>query len=117
MSELERWDEWSKLDVGDRDAIIAESKLAPADLPDVATDDKLLQALDATPLSAWSDRVGVVPARRDQARQRAAKLLVPESVTVTLPSATIKPGELDLYLDQVRAQIQPHLDSGKTVII
>jgi hypothetical protein len=37
---------------------------------------------------------------------------------MTLPSATIKAtAELDLYLDQVRAQVQPHLDSGKTVII
>jgi hypothetical protein len=116
VTELAGWDEWSKLDGADRDTIIAESKLAPADPPDVTTDEKLLQALDATPLSAWSDRIGVVAARRDQARQRAAKLLMPESVTVTLPSSTIKTtAELDLYLDQVRAQVEPHLDSGKTV--
>jgi len=117
LTDLQAWDEWSELDAGDRDAIIAETKLAPADPPDVATDEKLLSALDATPLSSWDDRVSIVPSHRDQARQRAAKLLIPESVTMTLPSATIKPGELDLYLDQVRAQVQPHLDSGKTVII
>ncbi len=118
LTDLEACDEWSELDAGDRDAIIAETKLAPTDPPDVATDEKLLSALDATPLSSWDDRIGVVPSHRDQARQRAAKLLMPESVTMTLPSATIKAtAELDLYLDQVRAQVQPHLDSGKTVII
>jgi hypothetical protein len=118
LTDLEACDEWSELDAGGRDAIIVETKLAPPDPLDVATDEKLLSALDATPLSSWDDRIGVVASHRDQARQRAAKLLMPESVTMTLPSATIKAtAELDLYLDQVRAQVQPHLDSGKTVII
>ncbi len=118
LTDLEACDEWSELGASDRDAIIAETKLAPTDPPDVATDEKLLSVLDATPLSSWDDRIGVVPSRRDQARQRAAKLLMPESVSMTLPSATIKAtAELDLYLDQVRAEVQPHLDSGKTVII
>lgn len=117
-AELETWDGWSELSTADRDAIVAEAKLAPADPPDVTTDEKLLLVLDATSLGAWEDRIGSVPSRRDKARQRAAKLLMPESVTVTLPSGTIKAtADLDLYLDQVRAQIQPHLDSGKTVII
>ena len=58
---------------------------SPATPPDVSTDAKLLEALDATPLSAWHDRISLVPSRRDQARQRAAKKLEPESVTVTAP--------------------------------
>ena len=108
-----------KLDAADRDAIIAEAKLAATRS---ARCELLMsscsRSLDATPLSAWQDRISFVPSRRDQARQRAAKLLMPESVTVTLPPATIKAiADLDSYLDQVRAQVQPHLDAGKTVII
>ena len=57
-------------------------------------------------------------ARRDQARQRAAKELEPESVRVTPPSATSKtPDDLKAYLDGLRAQVQPHLDAEKTVIL
>ena len=51
---------------------------------------QLLEALDATPLSVWQDRIGFVPSRRDQARQHAAKQLEPESVRVTPPSATLR---------------------------
>jgi hypothetical protein len=118
VAELEGWDEWPKLDAADRDTIITEAKLVVSEQPNVTTDQRLLDVLDATPLTTWLDRITFVPSRRDQARQRAAKLLVPESVTVTLPSATIKEvTDLDNYLDQVRAQVRPHLDVGKTVII
>jgi hypothetical protein len=118
VAELEAWHEWSNLDPADRAAIVADAKLAPSDPPDVGTDAKLLEALDATPLTAWQDRISLVPSRRDQARQRAATQLEPESISVAAPSATIKtPSDLDAYLDEVRSRVQPHLASGKTVII
>ena len=54
----------------------------------------------------------------EQARQRAAKQLEPESVAVKAPSATIKTNQdLDSFVDELRARVQPHLDDGKTVII
>ncbi len=118
VAELEAWDEWSKLDASDRDAIIAEAKLLPAEPPDVSTGTKLLEVLDVIPLSAWQDRLSLVPSRRDQARQRAAKQLEPASVTVAMPSATIKTTEdLQAYLEEVRARVQPLLQADKTVII
>ncbi len=118
MAELEAWDAWSKLDAADRAAIVAGAKLAPIDPPDLVTDARLLEALDATPLSAWQDRISLMPGRRDHARKRAAKQLEPESVTVAVPSATIRtPDDLDAYLDVIRSRVQPHLDAAKTVII
>ncbi len=118
IAELEASEEWTKLGAGDRDAILADVKLTLTDQPDVGTDEQLLDALDANPLSAWQDRISLVLGRRDQARQRAAKLLEPESVTVTPPVATMKtPADLEAYLTELRARVQPHLDAGKTVII
>ena len=39
-------------------------------------------------------------------------------MSVTPPSATLKTADdLDAYLDELRAQVQPHLDADKTVII
>jgi hypothetical protein len=118
LAELQDWDDWNKIDVDDREALITEAKLAPAELPDVSTDAKLLEVLDATPLSSLQERISLVPSRRDQARQRAAKQLEPASVTVALPSATIKTSsDLKAYIDELRARVQPHLDANKTVII
>jgi len=115
---LEAWPEWSKLDPADRDAIVAEAKLVPAAPPDVSTESKLLESLDAIPLSAWTDRITLVDSRRDQARQRAAKKLEPKSVEVKPPSTTFKPGEDPTpYFDQLRALVQSHLDAGTTVIM
>jgi hypothetical protein len=118
LAELEAWPEWSKLDPADRDAIVADSKLVPDPPPDVSTESKLLESLDAVPLSAWSDRMTLVDSRRDQARQRAAKKLEPKSVEVKPPSTTFKPGDdPGPYFEQLRALVQSHLDAGTTVII
>ena len=116
--ELEAWEGWGQLDGVKRNSLIEDAKLLPAETPDLSTDAKLLESLDATPLSGWQDRISLVPARRDQARQQAAMELEPESVRVTLPSATLKtPDDLTAYLESLRAQVQPHLDAEKTVIL
>ncbi len=118
IAELEAWEEWKRLDTTDQNAIVADAKLLPSDPPDVSTDAKLLNVLDSTPLRGWQDSISLVPGRRARARQRAAKQLEPESVTVTAPSATIKTADdLQAYVDGLRARVQPHLDVDKTVII
>lgn len=118
VAELEAWPEWGKLDPADRDGIVAEAKLVPARPPDVSTQSKVLESLDAVPRSAWIDRITLVDSRRNQARQRAAKKLEPKSVEVKPPSATFKPGDdPTTYFDQLRALVQSHLDAGTTVII
>jgi hypothetical protein len=118
VSDLVNWEDWSRLDQSDQHVIIADAKLVVSEPPDVSTEAALLLALDATSLVGWLDRISLVPGRRDQARQRAATLIEPGSVTVELPSATIKNvGELQMYLDNVRALVQPHIDAEKTVIV
>jgi hypothetical protein len=118
VAELEAWDDWKKLDPEDRDAIVAEAKLVATRPPDVSTAGNLLEVLDVSPLSAWNDRISLVASRRDQARQRAAKRLEPDSVEVKPPSITFKPGDDPApYFDELRALVQSHLDAGTAVII
>ena len=118
IGELEQWPDWSRLDERERRSILEDSQLAPVDSPATATDGELLDALDAKPLSAWEDRISMVPGRRDQVRGKAAKRLEPESVTVTLPSTTIKSeAELDAFVDDLRAAVLEHVKAGKTVIL
>ncbi len=118
VQDLEAWADWGLLDPDDRQALLSEAKLDSSPAPDISTDAKLLQVLDAKPLSAWRDQIDFVPSRRDHARQRAAKLLQPESVSIRPPSATLKtPGDLDAYLAGLREQVLPHLEADKTVVI
>src|ERR1017187_6166625 len=118
VADLESWPQWAELDPADRNAIINDTKLAVEESPDVSTDTKLLEVLDETPLTAWQDRISLVPSRAGQARQRALECLQPESVHVTIPARTIA-GEDDLkkYFDDVRSLVQPHLKADKTVIL
>jgi len=118
IHELEGWDDWSHVDADMRQRILSDAGLIESPLPDISTDRGLLDALDAVPLRGWDDRISLVSSRRDQARQRAAKEIEPESVTVTPPKATLKSeGDLAQYLADVRDQVLPHLQANKTVII
>jgi hypothetical protein len=118
LQQLETWDEWSKLESTERESILAAAKLIIQPASDVSTVANLLEALDTTSLSGWQDRIGLIPGRRDQARQRAAKQLEPEAVSVTPPSATLKtPDELDVYLAELRKQVLRYIEAKKTVII
>jgi hypothetical protein len=118
VEELESWTEWAKLDPSDRDVIITEARLPAGTSPDVSSGDRLLDVLDATPLSGWQDRINLVPSRRDQARQSALKKLQPESVRVPMPSVAItSEAELAAYLDVIRSRVRPYLEAGKTVIL
>lgn len=118
VAELESWESWGELNPTDQAAIVEGTGLGETEAPDVSSGDKLLQVLDDSPLKSWNDRITFVPGRRDQARFQAAKLIEPDSISVTLPSATIRT-ETDLmtYLDDVRSRVKPHLDADKTVII
>ena len=118
VEELEAWPEWSKLKAKDREAIESETQLQPEPPPDIDTDAKLLEALDALPIAGWRDRISLVPGRRDQAKHKAATLLEPESVSVSPPAATLKTAaELDAYLEALRKQVLAHLEDDKTVVL
>ncbi len=118
VSELEAWPEWTKLDRPDRESLIADGKLVSAEVPDVSTDAKLLDALDATSLDAWQDRISLVSSRQDQVRQHALQKLQPESVRISMEPVTITgEGDLETYFEDVRSRVRPQLDAGKAVIL
>jgi hypothetical protein len=118
MADIEASGEWQQLDLADREPILAASGLAASGVPSVATDDELLKALDATPLSSWAERRQAIPAKVAAARASAAKKLEPKSVTVTPPAATLRTeAEVDAYLATLRERLFQHVANGETVII
>ena len=86
---LEATAEWNKLDDEQWRAIFEANHVGPIPALDIGTDDKLLAALDAKPLSAWETEAVAVATRLRQAREQAAKLLEPQAVRVRPKSTTL----------------------------
>jgi hypothetical protein len=118
LADIEASAEWQQLEPADREPILAASGLTTASVPAVGSDEELLKALDATPLSAWAERRQAIPAKVAAARAAAAKKLEPKSVTVSAPAATLRTEpEVDDYLARLREQLLQHIADGETIII
>jgi hypothetical protein len=118
LADIEASAEWQQLDPADRAPILQASGVTGVAVPAVGSDDELLRALDATPLSAWAERRQAIPAKVAAARVAAAKRLEPMSVTVTTPAATLRTeSEVDAYLAALREQLLRHIADGETIII
>jgi hypothetical protein len=118
LADIEASAEWQQLDPADRAPILQASGVTGIAVPAVGSDDELLRALDATPLSAWAERRQAIPAKVAAARVAAAKRLEPMSVTVTTPAATLRTeSEVDAYLAALREQLLRHIADGETIII
>ncbi|MCZ2109688.1 MAG: hypothetical protein LC118_08995 [Dehalococcoidia bacterium] len=72
-----------------------------------------MAALDQVPLAEWADKLAAIPGRLDNARRQAAMLLEPKSIALALPKRTItSAAELDQFLADIRALIEPRLGEG-----
>ena len=100
-----------------RKQLVEECGLRAVDMPDTATDENLLHALDQTSLDYWADRSDGLEARFARAREIAAKEAV-QAVKVTPPPATLKDkGAAEAYLADLRTAIMQHIDAGNPVVI
>jgi hypothetical protein len=118
LADIEASAEWQQLGPADREPILTASGLTAVNVPSVGSDDELLKALDATPLSAWAERRQAIQAKVATARAAAAKKLEPKSVRVIAPAATLrtKP-EVDAYLAELRERLLQHIANDETIII
>lgn len=118
LADMEGSAEWQQLDAADRESIGTTAGLGTVAVPTVETDDELLEALDATPLAAWSERRQAIPAKVAAARATAAKKLEPKSVAVSAPRATLRTeAEVDTYLAELRERLLQHIANDETIII
>ncbi len=118
ISELESSDEWKKLKKAEKAEVLAAESLGDKELPVISTDDLLLAALDATPLSGWKTRRQALEPKVAAARKAAALKREPETVQLRPPTGTLKTeAEVDTYLTGLRNQAMEHIDAGKTIII
>ena len=118
LAALQNTDEWQRLSEADRQGILAATALEPVPDLRVGTETELLEAVSASPLANWENRIMAVSGQVAKAREAAAKSLTPKAVSVQLPHATLKTADdVDAYLAQVRDQIMPYIDDGRPVIV
>jgi hypothetical protein len=118
LAVLQATDEWRWITEDDRQRILRDNGLDPVAELKVGTDEDLVKELDATPLAEWNEKAMALPARAARAREEAVKLLTPQAVRISVPSATLKtPQEVETYLATLRETILAHVNAGKPVIL
>jgi len=115
---LETSQEWQSLVEADRQRILNQNALGPVPQLNIGTDEELLATLDATPLTAWEDKIAAPAGRVKKVREETVKLLLPEAVRVLIPQATLKSvDEVDAYLATLRTEIMKYIETGNPVMI
>jgi len=109
---------WKRLEELQREQILRGVGLADQPKLRLETTTDLIAALGQSAPREWVDRVVALPGRILGAREEAARLLEPTTVSVRPPSATIRTEEdLDKYLRQLRDDIVKHLRAGNPVVL
>ena len=117
VTELEKSDDWQKLEPGDRARILVSNGLGP--IPDLAigADQALMDCLDDAGLQEWNDRNLALRTRIAHAREEAARLLAPKAVTVRPTPATLSSREdVEAYIQQLREQLLAQVDDHPVII-
>lgn len=115
---LEQVEGWTKLTEAQRGEVLTVGSLSSEPAPEVGSTTALLASLDHTSLDAWKDRLAFVEPRLAAAQVKVAQLLEPASVSVKVPTTTIKTEQdLDAYLEAIHNAVHPHLQANQTVII
>ena len=117
VTELEKSDEWQKLQPGDRARILVSNGLGT--IPDLAigTDQALMDCLDDAGLQERNDRILALRTRIAHTREDAALLLAPKAVTVRPTPATLSSREdVEAYIEQLREQLLAQVDEHPVII-
>ena len=118
MEALKDTDVWIQLDQSQQASILSQALIAEPIEVEVGTETTLLEVLDSRPLSTWQSRMDAQPVRFESAHTQAARILEPQSVKVVPKPATLKSlDDLDAYLEDLRSEVQLHLDQGDPVVI
>ena len=110
-------DSWQRIPEERQAAIRRECNIVPAQELQIGTQDELIEALKAHPISGWGDRIDALAGRFTRARERAAKELEPEAKSVEIPRRTLKDEhDLKVWLEEVETKIKRTLSQGAVML-
>ena len=117
VADLAASDLWLKLEPEDAARILEAHGLGPVPDLDIGTDQDLTDCLENAGLDDWHIRLLALPARVNQAREEAARLLEPEAATVRPPSATLNSREeVESYISSFREQLLAQVEEHPVII-
>lgn len=109
---------WEQLPDYEAATILSTNALREPRAPDVSTEDKLLAAFGAHPLSSLETAIAALPTRVDKALTEASKFLEPKAVSLQFPKTTLKTeGEVERYLSELKDEIMRHIAEDRPVIL
>ena len=118
LADLAGQDAWRALDDAGRTGLLDRYHLGAEKAPDLGTPQAVLSVVQARPLASWSDARDALPTRAANALAEAVRLAVPRSVTVALPSATVRSAEdIEAYLGSLRDRLTRALSENETVVV
>ena len=117
ITELEKSGGWLKLEPADRARVLASNGLSSTPDLDIGADQALMECLEDTGVQDWGDRLLALKPRVDQAREDAARMLAPKSVTVRPTPATLNSREdVEDYIQRLREQLLAQVDEHPVII-
>ena len=117
VAELEASDDWTKIKPDDRKNILDSNELGPVPDLNIGSDEELLRSLNDTTLNEWSNRILATRTRGTQTREKIAKLLSPEAVTIRIPRTTLgSKEEVESYVQELREQLLKQIAESPVII-
>ncbi|MEE9230324.1 MAG: hypothetical protein V3U86_06430 [Acidobacteriota bacterium] len=109
--------EWGQISDEQRAHILNKHGISGIPEIQVSTEAELLTSLGRISLEEWATRQDALPKRFANALEEAAKLLEPEAVRVTLPSATLKDeNDLKAWLGKAEDLVRAQLKKGPVIL-
>ena len=109
--------DWQKLAEAQRAELTGRHHLMPLAQLDLATPEKLQDALDDCTLEHWISKTQALGSRFDAARHSAVQLLKPNVAHVTIPKRTLNnAAELQVWLAEVEQLLAEKLKSGPVAL-
>ena len=113
LAQLQADSHWQQLNEQQQNQILAKRKLLTLDEPVLNDAEAVIDSLNEVSLELWSERTDSLASKFDSARLEAAELLQPKLQRISLPRTTFESeADLDVWLEQVRAQVLDKLNEG-----
>ena len=108
---------WRRTPPADRDRIAEDVGLAAPAKPDVPTDEALADRLDRHSLASVRAEADAIPARADQAIEKAARLLEPEIRPVALERTTLRDAaEVEAWAERQKKTLLDAVADGPILV-
>jgi len=108
---------WVKLEPVKQNELLDQRSIKAPDQPLLNNTADVIDTLEACSLEQWNDRREALNNKFENAREEAAKLLMPKAVRAQLPRATLETTEdIDAWLAKAKNELETKLKQGPVIV-